>query len=167
MNLIDRLQLWSLARSWKVLAAHTGLSDPARSTYRECAQELEDVLGGESPPAAPVRTMTVTVYGFENSAMENEARAIGQQVFPGLDVTVTRIWVREPLSSEQRARAAALTVPVFDGGEPASPGHEGVVLVAEVGLMATEPDPARAPEYAGRKREPLAATENSVGGSSV
>ena len=166
MDMIMRAQLASLAGHWERIAGRTDLGGMVRDSYRDCGEALTRVLGAD--PAQDVRRrMTVTVYGFANLAMEDEARRTGQEVFPGLDVSVVAVCVREPATSEQRARAAALTAPVFDGGEQISLGHEGTVYMAEVTLAAAEPDPAQTPEFAGRQREPLAATEHTNGGGSV
>lgn len=166
MDVIKRVELISLARYWKQLSDRTDLPDAVRNSYRDCGEVLGQVTGA-GPAEGARRRMTVTVYGFANLAMEDEARRIGQEVFPGLDVSVVAVCVREPATPEQRARAAALTAPVFDGDEQISLGHEGTVYMAEVTLAAAEPDPAQTPEFAGRQREPLAATENANGGSSV
>jgi hypothetical protein len=167
MDMIKRVELVSLARYWTQLADRTDLGNSVRNSYRDCGEVLSQLLGSPVAAVGPIRRMSVTVYGFVNHAMEDEARRTGQEVFPGLDVAVVSFHLLEPRTSEQRARAAALTAPVFDGDEQVSPGRGGTVYMAEVTLAATEPDPAQTPEFAGRQREPLAATENANGGSSV
>lgn len=167
MDMIKRAELVSLARCWKQLSERTDLPDAARNSYRDCGEVLAQLLGSPAAAAGPSRRLTITVYGFESPAMEEVARATARGVFPGLDVAVVSLRLWEPHTFEQQAHAAALTAPVFDGDVQISAGRTGPVYMAEVTLAATEPDPGISPEFAGRQREPLAATEAASGGSSV
>jgi hypothetical protein len=47
---MDRDQLWALVQSWYEIAADEMIGDNTRHTYRECANQLDDLLGAAVGP---------------------------------------------------------------------------------------------------------------------
>jgi hypothetical protein len=99
-----RAVLGQMVRSWGRQAADTRLMNSERAAYRSCAQELGAALAGARPPV-PDLSMEVRVYGADVEAMTQRALSAGRQAFPGHDVALVSLHVRESFGAAERTRA--------------------------------------------------------------
>ena len=112
-----RIILARSVRSWRQQAAGSGALSAmsGRSAFRECATEIEEILKSRDSTEGfhirqPDRTMEVRVFG-SHDAMTEAALAAGREFFPGLEVTLSSLHVRTPMTTEERTKACTAGVP--------------------------------------------------------